>query len=238
MQRSILPTAFPPASLPPGAAIAARLLPVPGMGGDFYDVIRLPANRLGLVAAGVSGLGVPAALFMMRLHQLVREAATSGAGPADCLARINQALCADNPLDLSATLFLALLEPATGALTYASAGHVMPVWQSADGVIRALPAATGAVLGMFSETMFTQASVMLGVGDRMMLHARGVAGVTAPDGTPFGLERLHSALLEGRHVEPVRALDHVIEHLRYFAAGAAQQNDIACVVVDRIAAAG
>jgi serine phosphatase RsbU (regulator of sigma subunit)/CheY-like chemotaxis protein len=233
VQRSILPQAFPP-----GAAIAARLLPVAGIGGNFYDVIALPGNRLGFVMAGVSGVGVPAALFMMRVHQLVRETVAGGAGPADGLARINQALCADNPLELSATMVLVMLEPATGALIYAAAGNELPVWQAADGVIRPLPAANGPMLGQLGDARFEQASVMMGLGDRLVLHASGVCGVTAPDGTAFGLERLQNAIVEGRQVEPARALDHVIEHLRYHAAGAAQLSDIACLFLDRVAVSG
>jgi len=111
LQLAILPAAFPAR---PGCEGAARMIPATTMGGDFYDYIELPDGQIGLVIADVSGHGVPAAFFMAVARTNLRELAVRHTDPGDCLAQTNDALCAQNPLDLFVTVFYCILDPKTG----------------------------------------------------------------------------------------------------------------------------
>src|ERR1700756_1620824 len=123
LQLAILPAAFPARA---GWDGAARMIPATTMGGDFYDFIELPDGRIGLVIADVSGHGVPAAFFMAVARTNLRELAVRHTDPGECLAQTNDALCAQNPLDLFVTVFYCMLDPKTGALRYANGGDKPP----------------------------------------------------------------------------------------------------------------
>ena len=114
------------------------MIPATTMGGDFYDFIELPDGRIGLVMADVSGKGVPAAFFMAVARTNLRELAAHYAEPGACLARTNEVLCAQNPMDLFVTVFYCVLDPVTGALSYANGGHNPPYVRGADGSVEAL----------------------------------------------------------------------------------------------------
>jgi len=84
------------------------------MGGDFYDFIELPDGRIGLVMADVSGKGVPAAFFMAVARTNLRDLAAHYTEPGACLARTNEMLCAQNPMDLFVTVFYCVFDATTG----------------------------------------------------------------------------------------------------------------------------
>jgi phosphoserine phosphatase RsbU/P len=121
LQASILPTDF---SAYPATGIAASMKPALEVGGDFYDVFPLGKGRLGLVVADVSGKGVAAAFFMAVTQTMLKGVAESGARPAECLARVNAALCRENPIDMFVTVLYAELDEATGGV---NAGHCEPI---------------------------------------------------------------------------------------------------------------
>src|SRR5205814_1142500 len=95
--------------------------------GDFYDFIRLPDNRWGLIIADVSDKGVGAALFMALSRTLLRAVAISGRSPGASLVRVNDLLLADSRTDLFVTGFYAAWSPENARLVYANAGHNPPL---------------------------------------------------------------------------------------------------------------
>ena len=111
LQASILPTDF---SAYPATGIAAFMKPALEVGGDFYDVFPLDNGRLGLVIADVSGKGVAAAFFMAVTRTMLKGVALAGSRPADCLARVNEALCRENPIDMFVTVLYAELDESIG----------------------------------------------------------------------------------------------------------------------------
>src|SRR4029450_9745816 len=110
------------------------------VGGDLYDVFRLDDRRLCLVVGDVSGKGIPAALFMVMTITLIRRVARLSGRPDEILARVNDALAADNPSSMFVTLFCAVLDVETGRLTCASGGDPSPALPRAGGGPRPLRA--------------------------------------------------------------------------------------------------
>ncbi|MBV8308284.1 MAG: SpoIIE family protein phosphatase, partial [Gammaproteobacteria bacterium] len=187
LQLAILPSSFPAR---PGCEAAARMIPATTMGGDFYDYIELPDGQIGLVIADVSGHGVPAAFFMAVARTNLRELAAHHPDPGECLARTNDALCAQNPLDLFVTVFYCVLDPQTGRLRYANGGHNPPYVRRAAGGVETLSGAGGLVLGAMVGAKFPTHSVQLLAGDRLVLYTDGVTEAFNPAEQLYGAQRL------------------------------------------------
>ena len=115
--------------------------PAREVGGDFYDFIPLPEGRIGLVVGDVTDKGVPAAMVMATTHSILRTDAPRLVDPGAVLSRANELLCAEMPPKMFVTCLYAVLDPATGHLRFANAGHNLPCIHTADGVVE--PRATG-----------------------------------------------------------------------------------------------
>lgn len=233
MQVAILPSRFPVA---PGCDGSARMLPATTMGGDFYDFIELPGGCIGLVMADVSGKGVPAAFFMAVARTNLNALAATASGPADCLQRTNDVLLTQNPMDLFVTVFYAVFDPATGALTYSNGGHNPPLIRRANGTVEMLTAAAGLVLGMFPAT-YEQDSAQLQPGDTLVLYTDGVTEAFNVDAQMYE---------EARLVERVRAdgggsaktlVASIFDGVIGFSGAAPQSDDITVAVLSWAGAA-
>jgi len=127
---------FLPKTLPdlPGWQIAAFYRAAAEVGGDFYDFIELPDGKVGLVVGDVTGHGVPAALVMATTRSVLRSEAPRLVAPGKVLERVNEFLHDDIPANMFVTCLYAVLDPATGALTFANAGHDLPFVRRDDTV--------------------------------------------------------------------------------------------------------
>lgn len=228
LQQSILPADFPSDD---HVEVTATMVPAHHVGGDFYHLLRIDENRLAFLIADVSGKGVPAAFFMLRAHALLNEIAATGTSPAACLAEANRRLCEANPLMLFVTLFFGILDTRSQRLSYATAGHDMPIWLHADGSVESLPRAGGMLLGTFEEAQFEEATVDLSPGDRLFLFTDGFTEAMNGDGQWFGLEALESSLVRVRDRPIEEMMNATIADVQSFAGGHPQSDDITCLVV-------
>ena len=217
--------------------LAARLVPARAVGGDLYDVFRLDDRRLCLVVGDVSGKGIPAALFMVMTITLIRSLARLSGRPDEILARVNDALAADNPSSMFVTLFCAVLDVETGRLTCASGGHLSPLLARAGGEPRSLVASEGTLVGVQPGLAFPATEVELVPGDLLVAFTDGVTEAMTPDGALFGEARLRALLRGLGDVAPADAVAAVLAGVRAFAGSAEQADDIAILAV-RYAGAG
>jgi predicted ester cyclase len=123
IQQASLPKAVPTLE---GWQIAPYYQPAREVGGDFYDFHLLPEGRLGLVVGDATGKGVPAALVMSTTCGMLRLAAQSHTSPGQMLQRVNEVLFPNIPTNMFVTCFYAILDPNSGRLVYANAGHDLP----------------------------------------------------------------------------------------------------------------
>ena len=96
------------------------------MGGDFYDFIDLPDGLIGLVVGDVTDKGIPAAMVMAATRSVLRAAAQRLLDPGEVLERVNDHLCPEIPPNMFVTCFYGVLDPSSGRLRYANAGHNLP----------------------------------------------------------------------------------------------------------------
>jgi phosphoserine phosphatase RsbU/P len=228
LQLAILPAAFPAR---PGCEASARMIPATTMGGDFYDYIELPDGDIGLVIADVSGHGVPAAFFMAVARTNLRELAVRHTDPGECLAQTNDALCAQNPLDLFVTVFYCILDPKTGALRYANGGHNPPYVRRAAGPIESLNGAGGLVLGAMPGVRFPTHTVQLLRGDQLVLYTDGVTEAFNPTEELYGTQRLVDEVHVHGSGTPAALVERICQSVTNFAGTAPQSDDITLTVL-------
>ena len=228
LQLAILPATFPTR---PGCEGAARMIPATTMGGDFYDYIELPDGQVGLVIADVSGHGVPAAFFMAVARTNLRELAIRHTDPGECLAQTNDALCAQNPLDLFVTVFYCILEPQTGVLRYANGGHNPPYVRRATGAVESLSGAGGLVLGAMPGATYPTHTMQLLGGDRLVLYTDGVTEAFNPQAELYGAQRLADEVHVHGSGTPAALVERICQSVTNFAGTAPQSDDITLTVL-------
>ena len=164
----------------PGWQLSAYYRPAREVGGDFYDVIPLPDGRVGLVVGDVTDKGVPAALVMSATRSVLRASAQRIIEPGAVLERVNEHLCPDMPEKMFVTCLYGVLDPATGLLRFANAGHDVPYVKTAGGVgeLRA----RGMPLGLMTGMTYEEKETTLEPGDSVLLHSDGVVEAHDPSG--------------------------------------------------------
>ena len=185
MQQSILPTSFPSGS---NYKVFGTMEPARNVGGDFYDVVRLQDDQIGLAIADVSGKGVPAALFMMSSRTLLKGAAIAFHEPGEVLSEVNNLLQEDDTAGMFVTMLYATYSPSTGVFAYASGGHDPPLVIHADGSSTLLPLTGGIALGVVPGIEYRQESYTLAPGDTVILYTDGVTEATNIDDQLLGIE--------------------------------------------------
>lgn len=173
LQRAMLPRTLPRL---PGIASAARYLPsTEGMqiGGDWYDLLKLPDGRIGLVIGDVQGHNAEATAVMGQLRSGLRAYATDGHDPAATLARTSR-LLAELDTELFATCLYLTLDPADGSLTAARAGHPAPVRIAADGTAVELELPGGPPLGVDPGQPYPLTTDRLAGGETLLAYTDGL----------------------------------------------------------------
>lgn len=188
LQRALLPAGMPEV---PGLRLRAVYVPSaqePSVGGDWYDVFRLPDGRVALAIGDVVGRGLEAAVVMGQVRQAVRAAALEGHPPAEVLAIASQVIRLSHEHEGMTTAIFGIFDPATGGFAYATAGHPAPIVANALGV-RLLPSG-GLPLGFLDAPAAPSWAVELPPGSLLVLHTDGLIESTRDPA--YG----HTALLD------------------------------------------
>jgi PAS domain S-box-containing protein len=173
LQRSLLPDALPQI---PGLDLAVRYLPATegaAVGGDWYDAFPLEGGRVGLVTGDVAGHNIASASLMGQVRSLLRAYAIDDPDPGRVLRRTNTAV-ADMLPDVLASVVYAVLDPATGDLAYANAGHPPPIVTTGPGQAEYLDDTAGTMLGACTPASFTTGHRQLQPGARLLCYTDGL----------------------------------------------------------------
>ncbi len=225
IQQASLPEEVPKLE---GWQISPYYQPAREVGGDFYDFHLLSEGRLGVVVGDATGKGVPAALVMSTTLGMLRLAAQSYSSPGVMLQRVNEALCPYIPANMFVTCFYAVLDPESGLLRYANAGHDLPYLHH-DGEAKELRA-RGMPLGLMSSMGYEEMELVLEAGESVLFYSDGLVEAHNPEGEMFGFPRLRALVAE--HGEERSLGDFLLEELYSFVGdGWEQEDDITLVTL-------
>ncbi|MBK8013476.1 MAG: SpoIIE family protein phosphatase [Deltaproteobacteria bacterium] len=237
IQQSFLPRRIPRL---PGYTFAARYDPAYEVGGDFYDFVRLPDDRLGIVVGDVSGKGVSAALYMARLTRDLRYFALAEPDPARVLRWMNRAVIEGGQDDIFVTLIYVVLDAGGRRLQIANAGHMPPlVKRRASTETISLDRQSGLPLGVLPDPEYVSESFELQPGDTVVLYTDGLVEAMSPEQEMYGMERLERAVLEAPW-NASQVLDAAVRSCQAHVSEAAQFDDttIVCIGLDEESPSG
>jgi len=231
LQRELLPLE-PPAI--PGYAWDHHYATSTRAGGDYYDFFALPDGRVGFLVADASGHGTPAAVLMAMLRVLLRTTAEPLEPPERVLCRLNRQLAGTLPAGWFVTACYAVLEPASGRLAYALAGHDPPlILRAAGGLPERLDPRGGTPLGPFPEARYEGGRTTLGPGDALVIYTDGLTEAMSPEHELFGAERVVAGLAEARGwpLEELRA--HLLSRVEAHTGSASLDDDLTLLLLRR-----
>jgi hypothetical protein len=200
IQQRFLPEGLPQV---PGWRVDTAYRPARAVGGDFYDLIELPDGQVGVVVGDVSDKGVPAALVMASIHSILRAEAPRLVAPAKVLERANQLLVAETPVSMFVTCVYAVLDPASGRLRWANAGHDLPLLHTESGITPLH--ATGMPLGMLPGSSYEEKSTEVPPGGVLLFNSDGITEAHGPGREMFGSARLATLAAGRRGADPSAA---------------------------------
>jgi phosphoserine phosphatase RsbU/P len=186
IQQMLLPSTLPQ---PAGVQIAGAWQPAREVGGDYFDVIQLDQDRVGICIGDVAGKGITAALLMANLQASFRAFATAEASPEVVCTKLNKFLCANIASGKFVTFFYAVLDADSRKLTYENAGHSPGYLLRRDGTTETLPGG-GAVLGALPDWTYRSYTAQLRSGDLLLLSTDGITEAENAQLEEFGDDRL------------------------------------------------
>jgi len=228
VQSGLLPRKMPVLE---GWTVAALWQPARTVSGDLYDFIHFPDGRLGLVVADVADKGIHAALVMANTRSILRGVAASAGrkgsiSPGHILSRVNQVLREDMADGMFVTCLLAILDPHSGSVRFANAGHNLAYLRTGQEVSELH--ATGFPLGIFSNADYEEKETMLNRGDSLLIYSDGLVEAHNPQGEMFDYPRLSQLLKhapDATSLEGVSLLQRLMAELAAFTGPNWEQED-------------
>jgi serine phosphatase RsbU (regulator of sigma subunit)/CHASE1-domain containing sensor protein/anti-sigma regulatory factor (Ser/Thr protein kinase) len=229
IQHALLPKNLPELE---GWEIAYHYQPAREVGGDFYDFLRLDDGRVGLVIGDVSGKGIAAALVMANAQSVLRAVAKRGGiTPGKALEEANEVLFAYIPPNTFVTCFYGVLDPKSGRLLYANAGHNLPCERHDERVDQLR--ARGMPLGLMPEMIYEEKEALLAAGDDLLFYSDGLVEAHDPKGEMFGFSRLQ-ALIRAHRSGGSSMMSFLLSELtRFTGKNWEQEDDITLVTLER-----
>lgn len=239
VQLGFLPQTFPELV---GYEFYHHYSPAQTVGGDYFDYVQLPNNRMAMVLGDVAGKGVPAALLVAKLSSEVRFCLLTEPDPARAINLLNDQMIRGGLGDRFVTLALGIIDPSAHFLTLVNAGHMAPLLHRPGQreLIEAISnAQTGLPLGVMPGYEYEAVTLELEYGDTVTMYTDGVTDAMAPGGELFGNEGVAKYLMledlsATAGCRPRRAGDRLMNAVRRHANGRPQNDDIAVLCFGRL----
>lgn len=234
VQRVLLPQEDPKVS---GFRVNGTNLPAKIISGDYYDYIELNDGKLGVVIADVSGKGVPAGLLMAMCRSLLRAVSITNASPSAVLAAVNGYLFPDIREDMFISLIYGVLDPETGSMTFARAGHEPAlVYRKSTGTVEVSKPrglAVGIDRGGVFERVTKDEVLPLESGDCVLLFTDGVKEAINAHDEEFGMERLADVFRDAANMGAEAVVERVQEAVSDFTGDGPQLDDVTIVAIEK-----
>ena len=229
IQLSALPTNFPEKE---EYSIFAQMIAAKEVGGDFYDFYKLDEHTVAVLAADVSGKGIPSAMFMMRAKTIIKDLAESGLTVDEIFIRANDKLCENNESGMFVTAWMGIVDIPTGKMQFANAGHNPPLIKRANGEFEYLKTRAGFVLAGVDGMRYRMSELTLCPGDRLFLYTDGVTEATNANNQLYGEDRLLKVINQHKTADAEAVLTTIKAEIDRFVGDAPQFDDITMLMFD------
>lgn len=221
---------MPPPSID-GLDIAGAAFPADETGGDYFDFVPLQEDRVGIVIGDACGHGIGAALLMVELRAYFRAFVQQTSDVGEIFSLINNALVTDLELNRYATLIFCCLQPSTGSIVYANAGHTPGYVLNAAGEVQRTLISTDIPLGFIPQHVFSCSEPFtLQPGELLALLTDGITEAERPDQSYFGVQGALDFLRNNHHRSAREIVDGLYQAVRSFSSGMPQADDITAVI--------
>jgi phosphoserine phosphatase RsbU/P len=231
IQRGILPKGPPVLA---GFDLAGHNAPCRTVGGDYYDFISYPDGRLCLVLGDVAGKGMAAALMMSSLQARVQLLTEEVLPLSTLMSRLDHAIASRCPANRFITLFVCLIDPQTGALTYCNAGHNPALLVRASGEVIWL-SAVGTVLGILPELGYEERQERLEPGDLLAIYSDGLTEAATPAEEEVGQDRLAEWVVTRRNQPAASIVAELTQAVHEWCAPGSAEDDMTLLIARRLA---
>ena len=232
IQTSFLPTEYPEM---PGWQLAVSLEPAGELSGDFFDLIPLPGDKVGILIADVAGKGLGAALYMALCRTLIRTFAMDHLDhPELVISDCNERILQDASATLFVTAFYGVLDLQKNTLSYANAGHHPPYLFSTDDKQEAKALhLSGIPIGIEEGESWGLEQIKIAPGETLMLYSDGVTDAQNTENEEFGNDRLLNEASKQLGQAPSKMQNAVLDKIRTFVDEAPQFDDMTLLVLRR-----
>jgi sigma-B regulation protein RsbU (phosphoserine phosphatase) len=228
IQKNLLPASAPDI---PNFDISGASYPSRYVGGDYYDFISLPNNKVLIAIADVSGKGIAAALLMANVQAALRLLAPLSLPLTELVKRINKIICQNTTPDKFVTFFCGILDTISGSFIYVNAGHNPPIWLKKNKDIETLKTG-GLIIGFLDEPGdYDEGEIILEPGELLILYTDGVTEAINKDNTEFSEERLVRLLKDNASINAATCINEIVSEVQRFSEDTTQYDDITCVAV-------
>ncbi|HVX13217.1 MAG TPA: SpoIIE family protein phosphatase [Pirellulales bacterium] len=207
--------------------------PANQVGGDYFDYIVLPHNRLAILVADVSGKGMPAALLMAKLSAEAKYALVSEVGPGGALFRLNAQFAQASWADRFVTMAVLVLDLERHEVQIANAGHLPPYLRRQNGTVEPVGVDQISVpLGVIDELECEQVSVSLAPGDSLVLFTDGISEAMNMNNDLYGLARISQQV--ALPTDGVKQLgEQILKDVKLFVGKRSQSDDMCLLCLGR-----
>ena len=227
IQVSLLPRRFPAFPDRDEFDLYAVMKPAKVVGGDFYDFFLIDSHRLAIVVGGVSGQGIPAALFMVVAKTIIKNQLMSGVAVEESMTVINSRLYESSTSTVVVRAFVGILDTLDGRFTYVNAGQQPPLLMRKDGTFTFLDSQVMTPLAQTEYVNYRGMELRLRQRDRLVVYSEGVTGVPNGEGVPFGGEGLRSSLNQKRQSKDLEEMvTGLCGELEVYSYGVVRQEDV------------
>ena len=234
LQASMLPLQRP---LFPGRTdieVCGFMEPASKVGGDLFDAFFVDNRTLFVCVGDVSGHGIAAALFMVRVIGLLRILAMESTQPEKILETLNDRLCIGNDTNLFVTLFCGFLDTQSGHFVYSNAGHCPPLVCS-ERWAAPLPLPKGMLAGAASGRQYASLERHLAVGETLLCYTDGMSEAENPSGVQFSEQGCLTLLKHGAARALPELLDSMYEEVVIYTGSPHPADDCTMLAVRRLA---
>lgn len=230
IQLNILPKEIPAIK---GYDIHAINISAREVGGDYYDFIKLPGDKIAFCLGDITGKGLPAAMLMANLQATLRGQSFTQNSVKGIIKNSNVLLYNSTASNRFATTFYALLDYQNNSITYCNAGHDAPIDIKGDQINRLDEG--GLLLGSFDFAEYDEATKNIEVGESIIVYSDGVTEAMNEINQEFGEEKFISLVKANQNLPAKELIDLIIKEIKAHSGNVAQSDDITLMVVKRTA---